>query len=219
MRPPADNNPSTDVVPRRGSEADVEGSAAVGRAEAAAGVVPFAAADPSADRGLAGRLATGDSAAWQELFTRYGDRLYRAAARWTGRPADAEDIVQELFVALVRTRERLSDVEQWEAYLFAALRRQIIDHARRRAVRPTPGALRDQPAPAAALGDEHEERRARLTLAVAQLPDEQREVVVWKIDGELTFRQIAELIGISPHTAASRYRYALEKLRTILGES
>jgi DNA-directed RNA polymerase specialized sigma24 family protein len=53
-----------------------------------------------------------------------------------------------------------------------------------------------------------------LAAAVASLPGEQREVIALKIDGGLTFAEIAAVTGTSPNTAASRYRYALEKLRT-----
>ncbi len=56
----------------------------------------------------------------------------------------------------------------------------------------------------------------RLRQAIRLLPDEQREVVALKIDGELTFAQIAQIMGVSINTAASRYRYALQKLRTLL---
>ena len=56
----------------------------------------------------------------------------------------------------------------------------------------------------------------RLQQAVRSLPDEQREVVALKIDGELTFAQIAQIVGVSVSTAASRYQYALRKLRASL---
>jgi RNA polymerase sigma-70 factor (ECF subfamily) len=56
----------------------------------------------------------------------------------------------------------------------------------------------------------------RLQRAVLALPDEQRELIALKLDGGLTFAEIASVLAISPNTAASRYRYALEKLRTSL---
>jgi RNA polymerase sigma-70 factor (ECF subfamily) len=65
--------------------------------------------------------------------------------------------------------------------------------------------------PAAELPDD------ALAAAVAALPDAQREVVALKIDAGLTFAEIAAVTGTSLNTAASRYRYALEKLRTALG--
>lgn len=60
---------------------------------------------------------------------------------------------------------------------------------------------------------EDNDRRNHLEEAVVQLPCEQREVVVLKVWGGLTFAQIAEQLDLSAHTAASRYRYALSKLR------
>jgi RNA polymerase sigma-70 factor (ECF subfamily) len=56
-----------------------------------------------------------------------------------------------------------------------------------------------------------------LAAAVAALPEAQREVVALRVDGGLSFEEIAAATGTSPNTAASRYRYALEKLRVSLG--
>ena len=55
--------------------------------------------------------------------------------------------------------------------------------------------------------------------ALASLPDEQREVVILHIHGELKFREIAEMLGVSSNTAQSRYRYALSALRKLLAET
>jgi len=118
-----------------------------------------------------------------------------------------------VFVALGRARSGLAAVRDLAGYLFAALRRAAADRsarrkAERRAVREAPPAPAPRAGPAAG---------ARLERALAALPEEQREVLTMKIDGELTFEQIAAALGVSPNTAASRYRYALEKLRSALG--
>jgi len=63
------------------------------------------------------------------------------------------------------------------------------------------------------------EQREELEASLRTLPENQREVVVLKVDGELTFEQIGAALGISANTAASRYRYALERLRTSLSDS
>jgi hypothetical protein len=60
---------------------------------------------------------------------------------------------------------------------------------------------------------EHDDRRAAIELALRRLPPEQRDVLVLKIWGELTFEQVAAQLEIPPNTAASRYRYALTTLR------
>jgi RNA polymerase sigma-70 factor (ECF subfamily) len=65
---------------------------------------------------------------------------------------------------------------------------------------------------------EQEERRAAVEAALARLPEPQREVLVLKVWAGLSFPQIAQSLAIPPDTAASRYRYALAKLREQLAE-
>ena len=60
------------------------------------------------------------------------------------------------------------------------------------------------------------EESQRLNLAIAQLPNEQREVIVLRLKGEMTFREIAKLHDVSVNTIQGRYRYGLNKLRSIL---
>lgn len=135
-----------------------------------------------------------------------------------GSRPDAEDAVQDLFVNLVRARHKLSGVENLRAYLFASLRHAALKLADRRKLnRPATDADWNRiaaPESEAAPVD----RSAQLEQALRRLPREQRELVALKVDGELTFAQIASLLGISPNTAAGRYRYALEKLRDALAE-
>ncbi len=68
-------------------------------------------------------LAAGDERAFALLYDRFSGRMYRAAWRILGRREDAEDVVQDVFLAVVRSRRRLGDVRDLTAYLFAALRR------------------------------------------------------------------------------------------------
>jgi RNA polymerase sigma-70 factor (ECF subfamily) len=151
------------------------------------------------------------------LYDRFAPALYRTALTLLSRSDLAEDAVQETFVGLVRARVEPTDLENAKAYLFAALRhaaaKVLTRQARDRCVPLTelderPGARRP---------DLH--RAAELEWAVRTLPADQREVIALKIDGGLTFAEIAACLGVSPNTAASRYRYALEKLRATLGEA
>jgi RNA polymerase sigma-70 factor (ECF subfamily) len=163
-------------------------------------------------------LAAGREQAFAELFDRYGQRLYRVAAELLRRREDAEDAVQDVFTALVRSRRKLSEVQDLTAYLFTALRRAAGRQAERRAREPV--ASTASVIDLVAKTDEAEESpcRRRLLQAIQELPPLQREVLILKIDGELTFAQIAQVVKISINTAASRYRYALVRLRTVLGE-
>jgi RNA polymerase sigma-70 factor (ECF subfamily) len=153
---------------------------------------------------------------WRSWFDAYGRKLILFARQWSDGTADAEDIVQEAFVRFWRSPHR-NDADA-HVQLYAMVRRAGIDHARgrrRREVREQVAAIGLDEAgwfdPAA--NDDASNRERELQAALAQLPDEQREVVVLKIWGELTFEQVARSLEIPANTAASRYRYGLEALR------
>ncbi len=102
-------------------------------------------------------------------------------------------------------------VREVRAYLRTALRRVAVRVRERRA--------EHAPVDVELLASEHEvvERDPELEVALARLPEDQREVLALKTEGELTFEEIGLVLGIPANTAASRYRYALEKLRAALG--
>ena len=161
---------------------------------------------------------TGDDD-WTDWLARHGAALVLFARQWVPSHADAEDVVQEAFVRFWRSRP---DADDPTAYLFACVRSHALDWRRgqsRRARREAAAARPERTEPLFAPKLEQNERRAALEAAVATLPAEQREVLVLKIWGGLTFPQIAGALGLSPNTAASRYRYALAKLREQLTEA
>lgn len=153
-------------------------------------------------------LAAGEAEAFARLYDRFGARLYRTAVGLAGNRQDAEDCVQEVFAALVRSRHRLVEVHDLPAYLFASLRRQAARCAERRARQPK--ILVHEPATPESPADDP--REDALRAALESLPAEQREVIALKVEGQLTFEEIGRALDISPNTAASRYRYALAHL-------
>jgi RNA polymerase sigma-70 factor (ECF subfamily) len=164
-------------------------------------------------------LAAGDERAFAALYDRYAMRLYRAAVGMLGRREDAEDAVQEVFAAMFKSSHNLAEVQNLTAYLFTALRRAAGRSAARRVREPRSGASAIADIAAKADPDDRFSFDGeRLQRALLALPAEQREVIALKIDGGLTFAETAQVIGISANTAASRYRYALEKLRAFLKE-
>ena len=160
----------------------------------------------------------GGRADFAVFYDRYASRLVGAARTLGCSQAEAEDIVQDLFVRLVHCGVLAGDVADPEAYAFASLRHAVWRRRRRRCLEREAieriGRASDQPAdrPAETGGIDPERVRAALDL----LPEAQREVVALKIDGGLTFAQIARVTNVSLNTAAGRYRYALEKLRAAL---
>lgn len=159
-----------------------------------------------------GELPDHDS--WKNWFQLYGPKLLVCARQWTRTLADAEDVVQEAFVRYWRHQRNLPGEPM--ALLVTSVRRAAFDLARRddrrtaREERSSGGlddtALFQMPI-------EGDERRAAIEEALQRIPPEQREVLVLKIWGELTFEQIATELDASPNTVASRYRYGLTALR------
>ena len=163
---------------------------------------------------LMAKLAAGDERTFQTVYRRYADRLYRVALRILNHSEDAEDAVQQVFTSLVHTQETLTRVNDLSGYLFASLRRAAGKIAVRSAKQPIADTELTKGAPAAESAKPADSPHSdRLSRCLAALPAKQREVIALKIEGRLTFAQIGEALGVSPKTAASRYRLALEKLR------
>src|SRR5688572_27913917 len=154
-------------------------------------------------------------------------RLWRERDRTDVSIADAVDVMQEAFLRFWRARERTDvSIADPVAYLFGCVKHAAMDcqrGGRRRARREEAAGL--AAAPEASGRDpmltgelEREERRVAIEAALVQLSEPQREALVMKVWAGLSFPQIAQALGIPPDTAASRYRYALAKLRGQLAE-
>jgi RNA polymerase sigma-70 factor (ECF subfamily) len=148
---------------------------------------------------------------WRVCFSQLAPGLLLFARQWVRSPADAEDVVQEAFVRFWRRNHSIAS----RALLYAMVRSIALDFRRRdsrRARRESDASseMEQSVQPKFAIEDESQEL---LAAAVDGLPNEQREVLVMKLWNELTFAEIASVLGISQNTAASRYRYALRALK------
>jgi RNA polymerase sigma-70 factor, ECF subfamily len=166
--------------------------------------MPRAPDDPAA---LAGRL-----------YDQYGVSLYRYALMVLADAAAAEDVVQQVFAALMK--ERAAAIENHAHYLRRAVRNECYSTLRRRtAVRDRESRVDDtghllEPRAAA---DASPEERLALERAIRSLPPDQREVIHLHVYEGMTFQEVADVAGQSINTVASRYRYALAKLKQVLG--
>ena len=157
-----------------------------------------------------GNVATHED--WKVCFAEAAPGLILFARQFVRSIADAEDIVQEAFVKFWRKQHPIGN----RALLFATVRSTALDLLRRdaRRARREEHAFADaEQSTAPPEFDATTEAQRTLAAAIERLPAEQREALVMKIWNELTFAEIAVILGISQNTAASRYRYALAALR------
>jgi RNA polymerase sigma-70 factor, ECF subfamily len=117
---------------------------------------------------------------------------------------------------VARRHDRLVDVKNLQAYLFAMARNEAVTLMRRQARRAEPPRPDDLWLVSMAPDTAQEDNGDAVRRALSDLPEQQRTVVVLKIYEDMTFQQIADALGISINTAASRYRYAMDKLRGLL---
>jgi RNA polymerase sigma-70 factor, ECF subfamily len=144
----------------------------------------------------------------QELYREHGRALLAYAAALLGERAAAEDVLHQVFLKLLGGRFEFPAGAR--PYLFRAVRNTALNHRR--------GRARDVPLDEQQwlVKPEAVETGLALEKALLELPAEQREVVVMHIWGALTLEEVAKLLDLSPNTAASRYRYGLNKLREIM---
>jgi len=152
----------------------------------------------------------------EQLYDTHGAALFAFLLNLTRHEADTRDLLQEVFVKLARQPDLLAGVIDERAFLMRLAHNLAIDQMRRRRTRDkNHEALSLERTPLFATNDDPDEQAFRTTVSEAmdELPADQRAVLHLKLWTGLTFEEIATTLGISPNTAASRYRYGLDKLR------
>jgi RNA polymerase sigma-70 factor, ECF subfamily len=152
----------------------------------------------------------------ERLYDLHAQALYAFVLNLTRHEADTRDLLQELFVKLAKQPELPDGVRDERAFLLRLAHNLTIDLIRRRGTRAKNyEQFACEPTGIFAPASDPDERafQEALSSALGEIPPDQRAVVHLKLWGGLTFEQIAELLGIPLNTAASRYRYGLDKLR------
>jgi RNA polymerase sigma-70 factor (ECF subfamily) len=187
------------------------------------------------DEELMTLYASGEATAFEELLKRHERAVFNFIARFFGDRTAAEDLMQEVFIRVIRTADRYKRKAKFRTWLFTITRNICIDRLRQlsrrsevslnRTVSREDGdgatfldQLADEGKPGAAGNMVRAEFRARLQAALDELPGEQREVFVMREFGGLKFREIASVTGTSENTIKSRMRYALQTLRGHLAD-
>ena len=142
------------------------------------------------------------------LYREHSSALLLFATAVAGERSRAQDAVHQVFLKLLQARD-LQRVQDMKAYLFTCVRNAVLNNIK--------GHRRDTGLEETTVWFEPPNRdysgEQNLRRALLALPEDQRQAVVLHVWGDLTFAQIAEVLGINASTAASRYRYALAKLR------
>ena len=163
-----------------------------------------------------------DPRAFEELYLRYADRLYRFAAARNGSTALAEEIVADTMATAFEQLERYDpDLGSFGAWLFTIARRRIVDEQRRLA--RLWRALSRRGAEADSVDDVlsavvRSERAANLRAALNRLPERDREVLLLRYVAELSAPEIAEMLGLSSGAVRTRIHRALQRLSDELGD-
>ena len=153
---------------------------------------------------------------WKICYAQLAPKLLLFARQWVASVADAEDVVQTAFVKFWRHQPEAGP--EHYPLLYSAVRTSALDLIRtdsRRGRREQVVATHpEEPFFDPVIGQR--ENSELINTALQHLPESQREVLVLRIWGELSFAEIATTLGDSINTVASRYRYALDSLRRIL---
>jgi len=147
----------------------------------------------------------------ERLYAEHAALLTGYACSLTGDRSAAEDVVHQVFARLLRgdivVRQRPL------TYLCQAVRNAVLNERR---TRSREVALDENGASWLEAPPSLEETALAIEAALRRLPEEQREVIVLKVWGRLSFEEVGEAVGAPANTAASRYRYGLSKLRELL---
>ncbi len=145
------------------------------------------------------------------LYRQHGAALLLFASAISGDRGRGQDAVHQVFLKAIENGS-VSRAINKKAYLFACVRNAVLNDAKvqdRHMPLDVDSAWFSPP-------ERDHAGEQNLRRALGELPDDQREVIVLHVWGELTFSEIADLLGVSSNTAASRYRYALAKLRGLM---
>jgi RNA polymerase sigma-70 factor (ECF subfamily) len=172
---------------------------------------------------LVARCRQGDLMAFEELYRTYSGRLFSVACRMLGNTADAEDLLQEIFLTAHRKLESFRGESSLGTWLYRLATNQCLDHLRSRAARAgnVTDALDDDPTLADASSRSLAERtvtKMDLERALARLPEGCRAAfVLHDIEG-LEHREVADVLGIAEGTSKSQVHKARLRLRSLLTE-
>ena len=177
-----------------------------------------------ADEALMLRYRDGELPAFEPLYQRHKGGVFRYLLRGCGNAAQADELFQDVWLSLVKARERYAPSAKFATYLYRIAHNRLIDYYRQH------GLQLDSPLPEddeSWHGQHHEgpeqivaaqQQAVRVVAVIDALPFEQREALLLFEEGGLNVEEIASATGVDKEAAKSRLRYAFNKLRRTLEE-
>jgi RNA polymerase sigma-70 factor, ECF subfamily len=179
----------------------------------------------ASDEVLVQRLRDGDELAGEALVERYCQPLMRYLQRLGGSEQVAEELHQQTWLSVLDHIDRFDDRGRsggFKAWLFRIATNKANDHwrsnGRDKDARQMLRLIRDEYAPPAGDRLENREQQEKLQLAIAQLPESQRQVLLLRYYGNFKFVEIAEMLGCPLNTALGRMHKAMLKLKQLMEE-
>jgi len=174
------------------------------------------------DSALMLRYRDGDVVAFEVLYRRHNDAVFRYLLRLCQHRDTAEDVFQDVWGKIVKARDSYRPTAKFSTFLYRVAHNCFIDHIRRNKRHTQIAAVEpdSQPHPAdlPEIETERSLARRRLEAALKELPEEQRDVFLLSEEAGLSLDQIASVTDSNRETAKSRLRYAVNKLRAAIDE-
>ena len=167
---------------------------------------------------LQSALARNDPAAVGLIWDRYATDLFAFLQAVLCSRHDAEDVLQTVFVRIVQKRHRLAKARCLDAYVYRIARNEAFRFIGRRKRQRTVEAVNESWLTVPENSRQPNDLAEQLQADLARLPQPQREVIIMKVYKQKTFLEISRLLGLPQNTVASRYRYGIEKLQSLLGD-
>ena len=181
---------------------------------------------PMSDESLMLQYQQGEQAAFEQLYSRYKDMLYRYFVKHCSDRQQSEELYQEVWIKLIKSTARYKPKAKFKTYLFTIAHNTLVDFYRK--AKPLQmmefeGAemteeLINTPSTLALPEDEFtlKQKSKQLMHALEKLPADQKEAAILHFEQELSIQEIAEITQVKTETAKSRLRYAKNKLKAAI---
>ncbi|NOR19020.1 MAG: sigma-70 family RNA polymerase sigma factor [Xanthomonadales bacterium] len=171
------------------------------------------------DEQLMQQYANGNAKAFDQLYARHRNALYRYFNRQVNNASTANDLYQGAWEKIIKSRTKYKKTAPFTAWMYRIAHNHLVDYFRR--LKPDDSLQTDiladqQPGPAQGAIDG--EQKEQLMAEICALPAEQRNTLLLKLESGLKMEEIASVTGVSRETVKSRLRYAVDKLKRSLVE-